>query len=482
MVAPSHTTHPVVRCPIDGSSGMNSSKCPVTASQRQTVPSGASPALMSIVLCALSLIFSSVLCAQRSLSVETAVSEALKHNYDIRLAQSEAAIAQTGDSWGATSLYPTVVASATAGTSQLALRQQFATGSELSKSGIGQNLVNASLLANWKIFDGMKMFATKAKLEELRAQGELVSLNRISQSIYDVSLAYYTLVRLHQQKRLTNELVSVLQERFKIAKLRFELGSTAQNDALQAEIDLNDQRVAVLTLEKSIEQAEIVLCQLMGLSTYEKFVVSDSIASTTPLSVESLEPFIASSNYSILSAQRDLSIALQVRREIAAQGLPTVSLNAAYTFARTDNSAVLSGSAPLLNQSSGIVFGIGVSVPLFNGLNTQTQLDVQDIIVKKTSLQIEALRSRVQASYKSALSDFRSSQGVYDLQRQSAELARSNADIAMERFRRQTITTVELRQIQLGVLSAQTAMLNTRFAAKAAELQLLLLAAKLNAN
>ncbi len=435
-------------------------------------------------LLAFLVLFASVttLRAQQSLSIEEAVATALKNNWDIILAHNDVEAAHAADSWGATAVYPTVAATGSATTANIVLNQQYGNGSELSKSGITQNVTQASVLFNWKVFDGMKMFATKSRLNEQSANADLQFRNRVSQTIYDVSLAYYNLVRLHQQLAATNELLVVLEERRKLARLRFSVGSSAKNDQLQAEIDYNDQHASLLAQQKNIEQAEISLAQLMGLSRTQQFTVSDSIALSTVPNADSLNAQILVANYSVLSAQRDLNVALEVRRELAAQGLPSVNLSAGFNVSRSSNSAVLSSAAPLLNQNSGPVVGIGVSIPLFNGMSTQTQLDVQDILIHKYELQIDALKSKLLSSYQSTLADLRSARDIEHVQSESVAFAKENASIAMERFRRQNITTVELRQIQLSVLLEETALLNTRFSAKAAELQLMLLASTLSAH
>ncbi len=417
--------------------------------------------------------------AQRSLSVEQAVTEALKNNWDLRLARIDAELSTANNNWASAGAYPTLGANAALNTAQQNLRQEFVNGSEQTRTGVGQSTMSASLNLSWRIFDGMRMFATKARLEELQSIGELQFRNQISQSVYEVSLSYYNLVRLQQQLRATKELLVVLEERLKLAALRYSIGTSARSDALQAEIDVNDQRASLLIQEKNIKQAEVLLSQLMGLKQADQFVVSDSIGMATPFNTESLPSTIESQNYALLSAQRDLGVALQVRREIASQGLPSVNLGASYNFSRVRNSDVIVSVAPLLNQTNGFVLGIGVSIPIFNGLSTQTQLELQDISIRKAEVQIETLRSKVLSSYESAIADLNNAEQIYALQRSTLDLARENTEIAMERFRRQSITTVELRQIQFSVLQAYTNMLNTRFSAKAAELQLMLLSAQL---
>ena len=414
--------------------------------------------------------------AQNTLSVEQAVEQALKSNWDIVIAHSDAEIAHTNNSWATSGAYPTVQATASGNESQVTLDQRLSNGLETHVTGVSQSSLQALVALNWKIFDGMKMFATKSRLEELDKSGELQFRNKVSQTIYDVSIAYYNLVRYHQQLRVTNELLSVLQERMKLAELRYNNGSSAKTDYLQAQIDFNDQQTSVLNLKKSIQQAESVLAQLMGSDQSNHWVVSDSIQTSNQIPLSEIAQQSQTSNYALLVAQRDLSIALTQRREIYSQGLPSLSINGGFSYSRSSNSAGFS----LLNQSTGPIVGFGLSVPLFNGMQTQTQLDVQDIVIRKSEQQLSSLKTKVRLAYESALADYNSAQSILSIQRSNLDLARENSSIAMERFRKESITSVELHQIQLSVLQEATNLLNTQWSAKAAELQLLLLAGRLN--
>ena len=65
------------------------------------------------------------------------------------------------------------------------------------------------------------------------------------------------------------------------------------------------------------------------------------------------------------------------------------------------------------------------------------------------------------------------------LEEESLTLARQNVDIALERFRLGTITSVELREVQEQLTQAQSRLLLAQFEAKRAETELLRLSGRL---
>jgi len=62
---------------------------------------------------------------------------------------------------------------------------------------------------------------------------------------------------------------------------------------------------------------------------------------------------------------------------------------------------------------------------------------------------------------------------LIELEEQNLNIIREHNNIAMERFRKATITTVELRQAQLNLVEAQNRIINARYILKQSEVRLL---------
>lgn len=424
------------------------------------------------------LVISATIYAQDKLTLEDAIRLGLKNNYDVQIARNDMDVSKVNNSWATSGAYPTAVAGLTGNTSAVSIEQKFSNGNEVSTSGVTQSSMQAFATVNWKVFDGMKMFATKSRLDELERSSNISLQQRISQTIFDISLSYYGLVRLHQQLKATQELITVLEERELIAQTRFNVGVAAKNDLLQAQMDLNEQHSALYNVGNAIAQLEVSLNTLIGRIPTQRLDVDDSIMVDLNLDLNSITSTATEQNYSTLLAKQDVAIALQTRREIASQGLPSVSINGGYNYNRNSNSAGFS----LLNQTNGLNVGVGISIPLFNGLLTQTQLDVTDLQVQSKQLQIDNIKRKVQQSLTNAENDYNNALKLMQLEAQNILLAKENAQIALERFKRQTITSVELRQIQYATIESATRLLNAQYTAKSAELQLRLIAGKLQLN
>ncbi|MEQ9304772.1 MAG: TolC family protein, partial [Marinoscillum sp.] len=104
-----------------------------------------------------------------TLSAEEAVSIALEKNFDIRLEQYNLDISDNNNTYGNAGFFPTVEASGGASQSIRNTDQTLNFGEgpvQQSQSGASSTNYNAGVNLEWTVFDGMKMFATKAKLDQ----------------------------------------------------------------------------------------------------------------------------------------------------------------------------------------------------------------------------------------------------------------------------------------------------------------------------
>jgi outer membrane protein len=155
------------------------------------------------------------LVAQELVTLEEVIALALQENYDIQLMQNNSLVAKTDDKFSVGVLLPQI--NATAATAWNSNHQEFNFEDETrnTSGNAKSNNTNASLQAVWTLFDGTKMFATRARLDEIAEQGELNVKGQITFSIASVITNYYNIVRQKQQLKAIQELMSVNEERVK---------------------------------------------------------------------------------------------------------------------------------------------------------------------------------------------------------------------------------------------------------------------------
>src|SRR5205814_8882356 len=129
---------------------------------------------------------------------------------------------------------------------------------------------------SWTLFDGLKMFATRDKLEQLLELGELEIKNQVVNTIAAVINNYYNIVRQKQQLRAIEEQMSIDSERVRLAQYRLDIGVGIKPDLLQSKIDLNAQKAAQLQQHALIEELQDQLNQAIAIPQFSMYDVVDT--------------------------------------------------------------------------------------------------------------------------------------------------------------------------------------------------------------
>ena len=416
--------------------------------------------------------------AQESLSVKDAVRQAVQKNYDIIIAADEAEAARRADSWAMAGAYPTAAAGASINTARVAIDQQFSSGTTARQRGVEQTAMQAFANVQWRVFDGMRMFATKERLAEIRERGESALRQRVAQTIVATMSAYYALVQSERQLQVTESQRQLVMERKAIAEVRVASGLSARSDVLQARIDVNDVQSSLLSLKAQRRVNELVLLNQMGRDTAVSIRCTDEVIVDTTIDVSELRARLLQANESVIQAVQDIRISRAAKRETASAGYPGIDLQAGYVYNRAQNSA---GFA-LFNENNGFSVGANLSVPLLNGFRTDAETEQQELEIRRREHTAENVRRSVAADFESTAEEYRSACAMLAMLRESTELAKENSTIAMERFKRNDITGTEIRASQLEVLQRTQNLLLTTIRAKSAEIRLRMLAGALDAR
>jgi outer membrane protein len=410
------------------------------------------------------------------LSVDDAIRIAVERNFDVEIVKNEQQIGAINNNWGTAGLWPNINLNSTIGIASNNLEQKFFDGREINRNGAILRNINAGFAVSWRIFDGMRMFASKRRLEELEKIGELSFRSQINTTVFNVIAAYYEIVQLNQQRKALQATIKFFEERRLIAESRFTIGTAPKTDFLQAEVDLNQQKGSLLAIENNIRVAKANFNNLLARKPDTVFEVMEVIEPDVTVSYAALQQKAATDNYDLLLAQSSLSVLVQQKREIISQRLPSVTLNGNYNFNQNKNSA----GQFLLNRNSGPSGNVGIAIPIFQGGNIKRQEQVADIGIKNQQIIIDRLKNQVSTSLLNAFYNFQNALNLVKLEKNTLALIEENNLIATERFRKLAITSLELRQVQIDYINGQTRYINSLYMAKLAEAEMKLLAGDLS--
>jgi outer membrane protein TolC len=410
---------------------------------------------------------------QTVLSLEEAVAIALANNYNILLAKNDSTASALDMDYTYAAFLPRINATINNIWNSNNQHQRFADGNTREASGVRSYNLNGNMALNWTIFDGMKMFTTKEKIEEIWRLGEINIKNQVVNTFALVTQQYFNIVRQKQQLRAIEEQISVSEERVKVAERKLSTGLGSKPELLQARVDLNAQKARQLQQQTLIAQLKEQLNQTTGKRLPESFDVADEIPINTGLTLESLRNNISQTNPSILLAERNIGIARLTLRERRAERWPTVSFNSAYNYSRLDNQKTVNPFQPLLSQSNGFNIGLTANIPILNNKLVMRNIQQTELDIQYLSLVYENNRIQIDAAVNNSFRDYQYQMQALSLEEENIELAKENVTIALERFRQGVSTYLELREAQKSLEDAYNRLIAARYNAKLAETELL---------
>ena len=410
------------------------------------------------------------------LTPEEAVRIALENNYDIRIVRGDAEIARLNNTKANAGMLPTVnfVAGENAGLSAFQ-QQNLADGRLIEAYGRFNNNINAGVQLSWTLFDGKRMQIAKKRLEELETLGQLNLQSAVQQTTADVLLGYYAIVYGRLLERSTEEVIVLNEERLRIAEARLAAGFAAQTDALQARIDLNQQRANLLGLQTATAAAKRSLNLLLARAPETAFDVTADLTNTYTPNRDRLLQNLLQQNPTLLSLQKSADVAALEVQENQKLNKPRITGNAQYNIQRTDN-----GAGFLLNSTqSGLIAGVSLVIPLYTGGNIQRQIDVSRVAAEQAATRLDAQRLSSATVLDNQLAFFQTQQLLLNLEDDNVKNARESLNVSTERFRLGQTNALEVQVAQNTLEQALLRQNVVLYNLKTAELELRLLAGEL---
>ncbi len=411
--------------------------------------------------------------AQRLLTVDEAIATALQNNYNILLAKNDSAAFALDYSYKNAAFLPRLNGNLGTTWNNNNQKQTLADGTKRESKGLKSNNINAQLALNWTLFDGLKMFATRDKLEEFVRLGELGIKNQLVNTVATVINTYYNIVRQKQQLKAVEEQMALSQERVKLAQYKLDIGVGTKPDVLQGKVDLNAQKAAQIQQQTLIAKLKEELNQLMSVQQSTLYDVSDSIPINTLLSMGEIQGSMEANNPALLIAKKNIDIAGLTLKERKAERFPTVSFNSAYNFSRTNNQAVINSFSTLFNQSKGFNYGLTATIPILNNFNTRRLIQQAQLDIRYQQIVYDNQKSLLNLSLINAYQDYENQKRALALEEESILLARENVDILFQVYRLNSTTLIQLKEAEKSLEDAYNRLIAARYATKLAETELL---------
>jgi outer membrane protein len=216
-----------------------------------------------------------------------------------------------------------------------------------------------------------------------------------------------------------------------------------------------------------IEQAKTDLLELMSVKKYFPITIDDSITVEANIQPDSILNCL-SKNPQYLIAQKQVRISEQLMKEVNAQRYPSVKLNAGYNFAHSESDKGLT----YLSQIYGPTFGLTLQIPIYNGNAYRNRYKAARLDVMNSKLETESQLNSLMSDAVKAYQSYSTAMQQLQKQQENYVLAGKLVDLVLQNFQLRHATILDVKAAQSSFENAAYSLINIRYVAKLAEIEL----------
>lgn len=404
---------------------------------------------------------------QPVISLKNAIDSVLNNSFDIRIAGNNLEISKANNKVGVAGALPSVNINVSDNQSVTDVNQKLNSGTEIKKSSASGNSMTSGVAAGIVLFNGFKITATKGRLDHLQKQSQLQLNLQIQNSIAATMAKFYDIIRQKEYLKIIQNSLDVSQKKLDIVTERKNVGMANDADYLQALIDVNTAQQTLRSQQLVVEQTKTDLLQLMSGKKFYPYLVDDSIRVDTTLELNTIIRFLEQ-NPQYLSSEQQIQINEQIVKETASLRYPSLRFNTGYNLNRTQNAAGLT----LFNQSAGPFAGVTMQVPIYNGNAYKVQKETAEFNLSNARLQQESLLNQLTSNAVKTYQSYQTTLKQLASQENAINFSRKLIYVVMQRFQVNQATILDVKAAQASYESTGYQLVNLKFAAKIAEIEL----------
>jgi outer membrane protein len=336
--------------------------------------------------------------------------------------------------------------------------------------------LGGGLSSNVTLFNGMQNAnrMRRAKMNAIAAQYRLDDLK--DDIRLNVALSYLNILSNKEALKVFQAQFSVTEQDLNRTKELVDSGVLPKGDLLEIVATAAGLEQQIVNAENQVLISRISLAQLLQITDYENFDISDSAFEIPPSDVLNNSPKsifekaltfrndIKLSEASVGLAEKDLDIAKGAR-------YPTLSAffnyNTSYSSRKQfDPSTGTSFRLDLVDQLwlfDGITYGGQLNVPIFNGFNTRNSIKRSEINVEKAKVQFEQDKLVLETTVNQAYVDVNSSFKTYEAAEKTLEARRLAYQYSKERYDVGLMNAFDFSQAQSRVDNAEADVISSKY-------------------
>ena len=314
------------------------------------------------------------------------------------------------------------------------------------ESGTTSTTYSAGISSSWEIFSGLRRSAEMRSSSAGIANADATLVSREFQVILETKQAYYNALAADELVRVSDRRIERAEESAKISRDKLAAGSAIRSDTLRSVVELGNAELQRLTAVTARATTEASLARLVGLDGSVRPLRDSSLFAPVTLDTVQLRIEALQSAPTILATEAGADVAAANVAVARAQYFPSLTASGSLGWANSE----VSGT-DTRNWNNSWNFRLGVSWPLFNGFQRETNVsrsaanrDAARATAEDTHRQVNALLTQYLALLAAA-------RQRYDIALTSLTAATEDLRVQQERYRLGASTFLEILVSQVSV-------------------------------
>ena len=322
--------------------------------------------------------------------------------------------------------------------------------------------------ANWTVWNGNRNRITIKKNELTEQQNELAEEEQANTIQEQITQLYVQILYETEAIKVDEEILKASQVQLDRAKAMVEVGSLAHVDQVQLEAQVAQDQFNLVSAQTQLENYKLQLKQLLEIHGDETFdIATPNISDERVLDMipdqASVYNTALESRPEIKTKQLAIDASELSIKSARAGYMPTVSMSANIN---TGNGSAQSGTfGDQLKSNMSNSLGITVSVPIFDNLQTRTNIRQAKYAQQTAQLQLQDAEKQLYSKVENYYLNASTYQQKYIYAKKNADSMNESYELVSEQFRLGLKNIVELTTGKNNLLQAEQQLLETKYTA-----------------
>lgn len=326
---------------------------------------------------------------------------------------------------------------------------------------------STGITADYTLFNG---FANYATINQANSAGQSADLSfeRAKQTAaYQATQNYLAVFNARDQLKIGEDNLKRDQQQLESIKEQNAVGSASLAQVYQQQSTVSQDEYSLVQAKNAYDQAQAALKFFLGIPVTDAVVFADS---TVKSEIDTTEFVLVNQRFSQSSQLIDK--ALQSRPDYQA-AVESVNANkSSLTIAKAAYSPAISAfgqygingpQTNLINQNKSFYGGLSLSLAIFTGFQTQSNIQAADVAVKSSEQTLDATQRQVQLDVYQALLNLNASEKAYEAAVNSVTYNKINLETWQEKFRIGGATLLDVLTANAGYTQALSSQVNAAY-------------------